>query len=74
MTEKKITITISVLWTLSAVTLVRYLLIGDMNREVVSIAFKIIFLVTTTIAFAKIYLAVRRRRSQIRTLFWVAVS
>ena len=36
-----------------------------MNREVVSIAFTISFLVTTTIAFANIHLAVRRHRSQI---------
>ena len=49
MTKRKVTITISVLWALSAVTSVGYLLIGDMNREVVSIVFTITFLVTTTI-------------------------
>ena len=47
-TERKVTITISVLWTLSAVTSVGYLLIGDMNREVVSIAF------TTTEFFCRL--------------------
>ena len=62
-TERKVTITISVLWTLSAVTSVGYLLIGDMNREVVSIAFTITFLVTTTITFVEIHLAVPRHRS-----------
>ena len=64
-TERKVTITISVLWTLSAVTSVGYLLIGDMNREVVSFAFTITFFITTTLAFAKIHLAVRRHRLQI---------
>ena len=39
LTDRKVTITISVLRTLSVVTSVGYLLIGDMNREVVSIAF-----------------------------------
>ena len=62
-TERKVTITISVLWTLSAVTSVGYLLIGDMNRKVVSIAFTITFLVTTTITFVEIHLAVPRHRS-----------
>ena len=62
-TDRKVTITISVLRTLSAVTSVGYLLIGDMNREVVSIAFKITFLVTTTITFVEIHLAVPRHRS-----------
>ena len=62
-TGRKVTITISVLRTLSAVTSVGYLLIGDMNREVVSIAFKITFLVTTTITFVEIHLAVPRHRS-----------
>lgn len=65
-TERKVTITISVLWTLCAVTSVGYLSIGDMNREAVSIAFTITFLVTTTITFAKIHLAVRLHRSQIK--------
>ena len=63
MTDRKVTITISVLRTLSAVTSVGYLLIGDMNREVVSIAFTITFLVTTTITFVEIHLAVLRHRS-----------
>ena len=62
-TERKVTITISVLRTLSAVTSVGYLLIGDMNREVLSIAFTITFLVTTTITFVEIHLAVPRNRS-----------
>ncbi|XP_022800948.1 adenosine receptor A3-like [Stylophora pistillata] len=64
-TERKVTITIFVLWTLSAVAPVGYLFIGEMKREIVSIAFTITFFVTTTITFAKIYLAVRRHRSQI---------
>ena len=62
-TDRKVTITISVLRTLSAVTLVGYLLIRDMNREVVSIAFKITFLVTTTMTFVEMHLAVPRHRS-----------
>ena len=62
-TERKVTITISVLWALSAVTSVGYLLIGDMNREVLSIAFTITFLVTITITFVEIHLAVPRHRS-----------
>ena len=62
-TDRKVTITISVLRTLSAVTSVGYLLIRDMNREVVSIAFKITFLVTTTMTFVEMHLAVPRHRS-----------
>lgn len=66
-TEKKVTLVLAVLWALSALAAIGYLFMGDITREAVSTAFNIIFFVTTTITFVRIYLAVRRHRLQIRT-------
>ena len=65
-TEKKATITLTVLWMLSALAAVGYLFLGDNKREIFSIVFTIIFFITTTTTFVKIYLAVRRHRLQIK--------
>ena len=66
-TEKKVAITLTVVWTLSVLAAVGYLFLGNVNREAVSSTFAIIFFVTTTITFVRIYLAVRRHRLQIQT-------
>ena len=66
-TEKKATLVLAVLWVLSALAAIGYLFMGDITREAVSTTFTIIFFVTTTITFVRIYLAVRRHRLQIRT-------
>ena len=66
-TEKRVGITLTVLWTLSAIAALGYLFMGDVNREAVSSTFAIIFFVTTTITFVRIYLAVRKHRLQIKS-------
>lgn len=66
-TEKRMTFVIVVLWGLSAIAAVGYIFMGDITREAVSTSFNIIFFVTTTITFVRIYLVVRRHRLQIRT-------
>ncbi|XP_078369990.1 melanocyte-stimulating hormone receptor-like [Oculina patagonica] len=66
-TEKKVTLVLAVLWALSALAAIGYLFMGDVTREAVSTTFTIIFFVTTTLTFVRIYLAVRRHRLQIRT-------
>ena len=66
-TEKRMTFVLAVLWGLSAIAAVGYIFMGDITREAVSTAFNILFFVTTTITFVRIYLVVRRHRLQIRT-------
>lgn len=66
-TEKRMTFVLVVLWGLSALAAVGYLLMGNITREAVATTFNIIFFVTTTITFVRIYLVVRRHRLQIRT-------
>ena len=64
-TEKKVVFTSTVLWTLSAVAAIGYLLMGNITREAVSTTFATIFFLTTSLTFVRIYLAVRRHRLQI---------
>ena len=66
-TEKRMTVVLAVLWGLSAIAAVGYIFMGDITREAVSTTFNIIFFVTTTITFVRIYLVARRHRLQIRT-------
>lgn len=65
-TEKRMT-SVLVLWGISAMAAVGYLFMGDISREAVSTTFNIIFFVTTTITFVRIYLVVRRHRLRIKT-------
>lgn len=64
-TEKKVVITLIVLWSLSAMAAIGYLLMGNITREAVSTTFATIFFMTTSMTFVRIYLAVRRHRLQI---------
>ena len=64
-TEKKAVVTLILLWILSAIAAIGYLLLGDITREAVSTTFSVIFFVTTTMTFIRIYIAVRRHRLQI---------
>ena len=64
-TEKRMTFVLVVLWGLSAIAAVGYIFMGNITREAVSTTFNIIFFVTTTITFVRIYLVVRRHRLQI---------
>jgi len=66
-TEKRMTSVLVVLWGLSATAAVGFIFMIDIIREAVSTTFNIIFFVTTTITFVKIYFVVRRHRLQIRT-------
>ena len=66
-TEKRMTFVLVVLWGVSAIAAVGYIFMGDITREAVSTTFNIIFFVTTTITFVRIYLVVRRHRLQIKT-------
>lgn len=66
-TEKRMTSVLVVLWGISAMAAVGYLFMGDISREAVSTTFNIIFFVTTTITFVRIYLVVRRHRLRIKT-------
>ena len=66
-TEKRVSITLTVLWTFSAVAALGYLFMGDVNREAVSSTFAVIFFMTTTITFVRIYLIVRKHRLQIKS-------
>lgn len=66
-TEKRMTFVLAVLWGLSAIAAVGYIFMGDITREAVSTTFNIIFFVTTTITFVRIYLVARQHRLQIRT-------
>lgn len=64
-TEKKVVITLIVLWSLSAMAAIGYLLMGNITREAVSTTFATIFFMTTSMTFVRIYVAVRRHRLQI---------
>ena len=64
-TEKKTVVTLIILWALSAIAAIGYLLLGDITREAVSTTFTVIFFVTTTVTFVRIYIAIRRHRLQI---------
>ena len=66
-TEKRMTFVLVVLWGVSAIAAVGYIFMGDITREAVSTTFNVIFFVTTTITFVRIYLVVRRHRLQIKT-------
>ena len=66
-TEKRMTSVLAVLWGFSAIAAVGSIIMGDITREAVCTTFNIIFFVTTTITFVRIYLVVRRHRLQIRT-------
>lgn len=64
-TERKVIVTLIVLWSLSAFAATGYLLMGDLTREAVSTTFAAIFFVTTIMTFVRIYIAVRRHRLKI---------
>ena len=66
-TGKRMTFVLVVLWCVSAIAAVGYIFMGDITREAVSTTFNIIFFVSTTITFVRIYLVVRRHRLQIKT-------
>ena len=66
-TEKRMTFVLVVLWGVSAIVAVGYLFMGDITREAVSTTLNIIFFVTTTVTFVRIYLVVRRHRLRIKT-------
>lgn len=66
-TEKRVVITLIILWALSAVAALGYMFMGAVNREALSSTFTMIFFITTTITFIRIYFAVHRHRLQIRS-------